>query len=339
LKDPQGRSHCVRQLSIHRDQAIQVFRSWANRVRLPQHRSTDLLEVITKAFSNVIDEVNKLPAEHSSELTRDTNKDPVLIALEPLLRGRVGRPLGKSEHEEALKEAKTRADRKQPPGYKDLSKTDGAAAGDYLIWIQILREANARKRDVLLITGDVKEDWWRREHGEVRGPRPELVQEIKEYANVKLYMLRPESLLHQARQTLEITIRDGSVEDAERVGKASMVGIESVRQSWDEILASAGRHSKVASKYLATASADSLNEDALTVLFRRPADAQDFTDSGSAAALYQALDEVLGIERGIIVYAPGGHYLAPFVPQYWPLSGPEAEASGALPEDDTDLAD
>src|SRR5690242_11422468 len=42
------------------------------------------------------------------------------------------------------------------------------AAGDYLVWTQVLREARQRQCDVLLVTGDVKEDWWRRTpHGEL----------------------------------------------------------------------------------------------------------------------------------------------------------------------------
>jgi hypothetical protein len=339
LKDPQGRTSCTRQLSAHRDQATGVFSTWANRVRLPQERSANLLQVITKAFSEVIQEVEKLPDKHSSESARDTNKDPVLIALEPLLDGRVGRPLAKDEYEQALQEARTRAELKQPPGYKDLSKTDGGAAGDYLIWVQVLREAKARKRDVLLVTGDVKEDWWRREYGETRGPRPELVREIKEYADVKLYMLRPERLLSQAGQVLKIEIRDDSLQDAERVSEIPMVGAELVRQSWDRILESVEKRSRVATRYLRSATADSLDEDSLTVMFRSPADAQSFIASGSAAALSQALDEVLGIERGIIVFASEDHHLATFAPRSWARSVPETPASTDPPEDDPDLAE
>jgi hypothetical protein len=39
------------------------------------------------------------------------------------------------------------------------------------VWAQIVREAARRRRDVLFVTGDVKEDWWRRHRGQFRGPR------------------------------------------------------------------------------------------------------------------------------------------------------------------------
>ncbi len=211
LKDPQDTDTCISQLTRHREQATGTFRAWANRVSLPQERSTTLRQVIEKAFDEVIDEVTKLADEHSWDDARDTNTDPVLGALESLLNGHVGRPLDQAEHDKASREARSRAEHKRPPGYKDHNKTDGTAAGDYLIWVQVLREAKATQRDVLLITGDVKEDWWRREHGQARGPRPELVRELKEHANVKLYMLRPESLLLRARQALKIDVRDESL--------------------------------------------------------------------------------------------------------------------------------
>jgi hypothetical protein len=87
-----------------------------------------------------------------------TNKDPVLIELEPILRDRVGAALDKPEYDAALAEAKLRAEARRPPGYKDSSKGGEALAGDYLVWVQLMREAQRRQRDVLLVTGDIKED-------------------------------------------------------------------------------------------------------------------------------------------------------------------------------------
>jgi hypothetical protein len=349
LKDPQDTVSCIRQLSTHQDQATGAFRAWANRVSLPQERSANLLHVITNAFDEVINEVSELSDENSWEAARDTNTDRVLDSLRTLLQGHVGRPLAKAEHDEALKEAKSRAEQKRPPGYKDHNKTDGGAAGDYLIWVQVLREARASQRDVLLITGDVKEDWWRREHGEARGPRPELVREIKEYANVKLYMLRPESLLIRARQALQIAVHDESVQDAERVDRSlseassapgvPAVDADLVRQSWDDIINAVRDRRRVASQFLRTATVDSLDEDALTVRFRRSADAKGFIDSESGTALSEALNEVLGIERGITVIVSENRHLGTYGPRSWPSSDAVPSETGDPAGDDTQLSD
>ncbi|RLK60439.1 PIN-like domain-containing protein [Actinokineospora cianjurensis] len=59
----------------------------------------------------------------------------------------------------------------EPPGYKDRKKDDVNAVGDYLVWEQTLLEATTRGLDVLFVTSDTEEDWWRLEGGERRGPR------------------------------------------------------------------------------------------------------------------------------------------------------------------------
>ena len=332
LKDPQDSDTCINQLSRHREQATGTFRAWANRVSLQPERSTALRQVIEQAFDKVISEVSELAGEHSWDDARDTNTDPVLGALKPLLNGHVGKPLGQAEHDKALQEARSRAEHKRPPGYKDQSKTDGGAPGDYLIWVQILREAEATQRDVLLITGDVKEDWWRREHGEARGPRPELVRELKEHANVKLYMLRPESLLFRARKALKIDVRDESLEDAERVDR-SLTDADQVRGSWELILDAVRDRRPVAAEFLRSATVDSMDEDVLTVRFRRPSAGQQFIDSGSSAALSGALLEVLGIQRRITVVFAENRHLASYGPtRIWT----SADTSPEVPDDPTD---
>src|SRR6266496_4154148 len=100
-----------------------------------------------------------------------------------------------------------------PPGYQDKGKGDDLAAGDYFVWTQLLEEATRRHSDVLLITGDVKEDWWRRERGQTRGPRLELVDELRNRCGGRLFMLRPESLLQHAKDVLDVAVSDASVQD------------------------------------------------------------------------------------------------------------------------------
>jgi len=316
LKDPQDTDTCINQLSRHRDQATGTFGGWANRVSLPQEQATPLRKEIEKAFDKVIDAVQKLANQHSWENARDTNTDPVLSALKALLHGHVGKPLGRAEHDQASQEARSRAEQKRPPGYKDHSKTDGTAAGDYLIWVQVLAEAKATQRDVLLVTGDVKEDWWRREHGEARRPRPELVRELREHANVELYMLQPESLLLRAGQVLKIDVGDESLQDTERVD-GSLTDADQVRESWAVILDAVRAHRPAAAEFLRSATVDSMDEDVLTVSFRRSSAAQQFIDSGSSLALSAALAEVLGTERRITVISADTRHMGTHKARSW----------------------
>jgi len=114
------------------------------------------------------------------------------------------------------KEAKQRIIDKRPPGWRDANKRDNPE-GDYLIWHETLQEAKRRGVNVLFVTGDVKDDWWRREHGQARGPLPELAHEMRAIAGVRLFMLRPESLLVHAGNVLGIRVSNDTVQDAQRV--------------------------------------------------------------------------------------------------------------------------
>ncbi|MFJ8938622.1 PIN-like domain-containing protein [Streptomyces sp. NPDC102365] len=155
--------------------------------------------------------------------TANTHTDPVLNALEPLLRGRIGDPLPPDEYDEAVKDAQERADEGIPPGYEDFrTKEPELAAGDYLVWVQLMAEARRRGCDVLLVTGDVKKDWWTNRGYDIPPrPRAELLQELREEAGVGLYMLTPSELLRWAKELLELNVDDGSVRDLEQLGEAS----------------------------------------------------------------------------------------------------------------------
>jgi hypothetical protein len=75
-------------------------------------------------------------------------------------------------------EHKRRMELRIPPGYKDVSKSDGGI-GDLLIWLSILELGRESKRHVLFVSGDEKSDWWHRSEGQTLYPRFELAEEYK----------------------------------------------------------------------------------------------------------------------------------------------------------------
>ncbi|HUB98321.1 MAG TPA: PIN domain-containing protein [Solirubrobacterales bacterium] len=219
LRDPRDAQRAQTEMSDQREKAISAFRAWANRVSLPTERRTHLEGEMTQAFDAVIEEVDQFNDESAIELARDTDKDAVLAKLDTHLAGKVGDALGEDAHAAALTEGMRRVGDREPPGYLDRDKEGEAAAGDYLVWEQVLVEAERRGSDVIFVTADVKEDWWRREAGELRGPRLELVDELRSRAGSRLFMLRPPQLLELAREILEVTVQDDSVQDADRVDR------------------------------------------------------------------------------------------------------------------------
>ncbi|MFF4402154.1 PIN-like domain-containing protein [Streptomyces sp. NPDC001480] len=171
---------------------------------------------VLETFSELKDFIEDQAKKDALEGTSSTSTDPVLRQLEPLLRGRIGDPFSEQLYAEALSEAARRATEEIPPGYKDFQsgKSPEQAAGDYIIWAQILVEAEQRRREVLLVTGDVKEDWWTSSgsQGSAR-PRTELRVELKKRAGVDLHMLTPSQLLAEADRIFGLKVDERSVSD------------------------------------------------------------------------------------------------------------------------------
>ena len=233
LRDPRDVQKTVKELGDLRDRALRAFRTWSNRVSLPEEQASALSGPLGEAFASLADNVNASDMEDAATFARDTGADSVLRDLEPVLDGRCGPALADAEHSAAVQEGMRRVDSRLPPGYMDKKKGDETAAGDFLVWEQTLSEAAGRGVDVLFVTGDVKEDWWREESGERRGPRLELVQEMRSRAGVRLFMLRPTSLLEHARRHLGVEVRPESVQEAERVEQFLTATEDLVTGGWD----------------------------------------------------------------------------------------------------------
>jgi hypothetical protein len=194
--------------------------TWANRVNLTSSGRGEIIEIIESASREVGERIKNLSRDDSLNGAEDTSKDPVLAALKPIIQGRAGIPLPPDELKAAKAEARRRITDRRPPGYMDANKKGENADGDYLIWYETLREAARRQVDVLLVTRDQKQDWWRIEKGQAKGPRWELADELECQAGTRLYMLRPASLGEHAPQPLP----EKSLQDAKRVSNKAYIG-------------------------------------------------------------------------------------------------------------------
>ena len=195
---------------------------WASRAGLPQEQLAELTQMSNDSVERIIAKLSELGADETFKDAEDTTTDPLVAELSSILDASVGPPLPENEFLAAREVARKRTASKIPPGWKDAGKSNNQE-GDYLIWYETLKEAKRRGLDVLFVTGDVKEDWWYRSKGEAKGPLPELVAEMRAEADVQLYMLRPASLLIHARNILDLSVSNESVQDAERVGSWTTV--------------------------------------------------------------------------------------------------------------------
>lgn len=213
----------VRDLGRHFDSIREVLRQWVNRGALAPDAAHQLQEIIDAQAETVASAIQALVDPDQVPATRNTGNDPVLQALEPCLAGRVGPPMPADAYKAALTEGRRRAAAGEPPGFGDQQKSKRddvvGAAGDYLVWEQTLLAAESRKLDVVIVTADMKPDWWRLEGTFPRGPRTELVAELLTRSGRQLYLMRPEALLEHAATALSVTVEESSVAEVQRAGQ------------------------------------------------------------------------------------------------------------------------
>jgi hypothetical protein len=200
------------------DQYMSRVREWANRAGLREQATDNLVRISRSAFDETIKGMRSLADDKALKITKNTAKDLVASRLNHILEGRVGSPLSAERKRAAInQEAPQRFADRQPPGYMDANKKNGNNVGDYLLWIETLAEASQLKVDVLFVTGDTKEDWWRHERGQAKGAHPQLVEEMRNVAGVRLFMLRPESFPKHSGDLLQVKVSPEAVQDAQRV--------------------------------------------------------------------------------------------------------------------------
>jgi hypothetical protein len=148
------------------------------------------------AISTSIQAVRGTPLNVEESLA-DTSKDPVLTALESILKDRVGDRWEDQEEREHIEKGLERFELAVPPGFKDAGKGGALqGTGDYLLWEQSLQHVANNPTDsrFVIVTGDSKADWRVKHPSGSRslGPRPELVQEALGRTGKGLALLSPE---------------------------------------------------------------------------------------------------------------------------------------------------
>jgi hypothetical protein len=201
---------------------------WVKTIAVGSDEAVRLRKVLATAHEEVTEAVR----QHTPTLTGTPSvTDPVLQQLETLLAGKVGPAPEAGAWQKAIAEGRSRAKSKTPPGFRDAGKEDSdleeGPAGDYLVWSQAMAEAKRRDADLVLVTGDEKDDWWWKHRNQFLGPRPELVREFDRFCGHRLFMLRPGDLLSRG-SVLKAPVRHSSVADVERVSQ------ESAQEVWPE---------------------------------------------------------------------------------------------------------
>lgn len=190
-----------------------------------KHLNKELKESSVKYMRDFINHLNDLEKKQPSINDKDNVKEFVLKTF----KDKIGGPFEKENLEEIYKDGKYRYENEIPPGYKDKEKKGyyfhgeneyPKKFGDLILWEQIKNKAkDGTHKHIILITGDVKVDWWLEKSGKRLGPRKELLNEIySEAPNIETFhMYDTSQFLRYAKENLMFNIQDSSIREAENL--------------------------------------------------------------------------------------------------------------------------
>lgn len=173
-------------------------------------------------FISYLDELEKEQFDVNDD---DVIKEKVL----KIFDGKTGKSFDQKTLEEIFSKGEERYKNSQPPGYMDIKK-EGAYPyedkkfvrkyGDLLLWKEIIEKCKTEKIEyAVLVTGDVKEDWWQKKRGKKLGARMELLNEIYSEATElnTFYMYDTSSFLQYAKQEIDVNIKESSITEAKEL--------------------------------------------------------------------------------------------------------------------------
>lgn len=170
--------------------------------------------------------------------------DPIQNKLTSLYEGKIGEKYSYDRLHEIYLEGKKRYDSKTPPGYKDENKSkksDNELYGDLIVWYEVIDKAKSSNKPVIFVTDDNKEDWWFIKKGQKYGPRPELIEEIREKSNVLFWMYNSDRFLIYSREWLKQPVDHDTLtelreitkkEEIEETRRDQIIKIEADRDSF-----------------------------------------------------------------------------------------------------------
>jgi hypothetical protein len=195
-------------------------------------------EDIKKSFEAIYTAIEELSKSHPTYEPLDGIREE----LTKLFNGKTGNSFDKTRLSELFKEGQLRYDNETPPGFKDKNaKKDESKLnlyGDLILWKQIIEKGKEENKPIVLITDDLKEDWWNKFKGETLGPRKELLREFFDETGQKIYIYQADKFLEYANK-LKIgktvkeeaikEIRDVRIKDEEHLKEIGTTA-ESIRK-------------------------------------------------------------------------------------------------------------
>ncbi len=175
----------------------------------------EIKQILDDAIEKAKDALREAQSKSPDLLEEDVHLDRII----QLFGDNVGNPFPKSTLHKVYEEAQQRYKEKVPPGYED-EKSKENPFGDIVLWYQLIEHAKSQKKPIIFVLDDTKGDWWRQHKDkkeEILGPRPELIEEIHNKANISFYMYLADEFIKLAPQFLDIQINPETIREVREV--------------------------------------------------------------------------------------------------------------------------
>lgn len=118
------------------------------------------------------------------------------------------------------KEGELRYKNEIPPGYNDSSKPGFQKYGDLILWNEVLNLVKSKKKPLIFITDDCKEDWWICDDKKqpIRS-RYELEEELFSYTNQHMLMFTLSGFLKELNEVFNKNVDESIIRTADEIAR------------------------------------------------------------------------------------------------------------------------
>lgn len=180
------------------------------------HPFLDLCDIKRKIEVGLSD-VDKQIKETKKTHPKWMEKDDVLDQINNLFEDSIGKNYEEEKIISIKKEGRDRYDKKIPPGFKDDKKPDEKKFGDLILWYQIIDKAKESNKPIILVSGDVKEDWWLEKGGKRLMPLPQLKKEILEKTGMDFHIYTADRFLEYYTKELDTIIDKKTITEVRKI--------------------------------------------------------------------------------------------------------------------------
>lgn len=185
---------------------------------LKRHSHINIVRLIERVESAFFDAQSEVRGLAQSRPKIDSTADPILDRLEKLLNDKIRPPLDEKAVVEVEKWAEMRYQQEVPPGFLDAKKSGNRKYGDAKIWWDVLDLGKSTGEATILVTDDVKDDWWLRPSGgKTIGPLPALRLEYRRISGNLFHMYQADRFLEVAGVYFKVGTDKESIDEATEV--------------------------------------------------------------------------------------------------------------------------